>query len=339
MATKWIDFSVLKREVPIRDVLSRYGFLEGLSEKKAGKLSGPCPIHGGGPNSNSFHVDLRKNVWNCFSACKAGGNVLDLVMKVERCTIREAAEKLATWFDLSFDRKREVASGTEAHRAAGRGAHDTPTESSPAAAAHEQRVNVPLERPLSGLNADHAYLVSRGLTMPTIKHFGIGYCVRGLMRGRIAIPIHDERGELVAYAGRAVEEKLAAEHGKYRLPTNFSKNHVVWNLNRAREHAKASGLIVVEGFFGAMRVHQAGFPNVVALMGSAVSDEQEQLLLAHTDRLALMFDGDDAGVGCLRDFYRRLRRRMYLREVHLEPGEQPDGLTEDRIRCVLAGQD
>ena len=91
-----------------------------------------------------------------------------------------------------------------------------------------------------------------------------------------------------------LETKLTEEKGKYRLPSNFTKSAVVWNLHRAREHTER-GLVVVEGFFGAMKVHQAGSPNVVALMGSSLSDQQEQLLLRHSDRIALMFDADDAG--------------------------------------------
>jgi DNA primase len=195
--------------------------------------------------------------------------------------------------------------------------------------------NPPLERALRDLNPDHPYLVTRGLTIPTIKTFEIGHCTRGLMRGRIAIPIHDDRGTLVAYAGRAVDQEVADMKGKYRLPEGFKKSLVLFNLHRAKEHA-AQGLVVVEGFLDCFKVHQAGYANVVALMGSTLSEAQEQLLLAHTDRLALMFDGDDAGTKCLREFYGRLRRRMYLREIHLEPGDQPDRLSEDRIRQLLS---
>lgn len=94
--------------------------------------------------------------------------------------------------------------------------------------------------------------------------------------------------------------------------------------------------MVVEGFLDCLKVFQAGYPNVVALMGSSLSDAQEQLLLAHTDRVALMLDGEDAGTKCLREFYVRLRRRLYLREIHIETGEQPDVLSEDRIRELLS---
>ncbi len=267
MATRWIDFTALKREVSIRDVLSRYGLLEGLHERKAGKLVGACPIHGG-KNGTSFNVDTEKNVFHCFSQC-GGGNILDLVMKIEKCTIREAGEKLADWYGLRFERSRRTSAPEK-----------TPPEEKKPAAAHTSehvdapRANAPLERPLKDLNHDHPYLVTRGLTIPTIKTFGIGHCTRGLMRGRIAIPIHDERGDLVAYAGRAVDDELAEKNGKYRLPEGFKKSFVLFNLHRATEDAD-HGLVVVEGFFDCFKVHQAGVPNVVALMGSTLSDPQE----------------------------------------------------------------
>jgi len=330
VATRWIDFAELKRQVSLRDVLARYGLLDGLREKKPGKLVGSCPIHGG-KNGTSFNIDTEKNVFHCFSEC-GGGNVLDLVMKLENCTIREAGEKLSDWFGLSFKRsrkggpKQETAKSEKPRRA-------TATHTSRRADA--KRVNPPLERPLRNLNPDHPYLVERGLTVPTIKEFGIGYCTRGLMRGRIAIPIHDEDEHLVAYAGRAVSQELAEAKGKYRLPDGFKKSHVLYNFHRASEFANGE-IIVVEGFFDCFKVHQAGFPNVVALMGSVLSEPQEELFLVHCDRLALMLDEDEAGTKCLREFYRRLRRPLYLREIHLDTGEQPDTLSEQRIRELLS---
>ena len=329
MATRWIDFAELKRQVSIHDVLARYGILDGLREKKPGKLVGACPIHGG-KNGTSFNVDTAKNVFHCFSEC-GGGNILDLVMKLEDCSIREAGEKLSDWFELQFDRRVGIAK-TATRRRKPQG-NTTATDTSGRSDA--SCVNPPLERSLKGLNQDHPYLVERGLTVPTIKEFGIGHCTRGLMRGRIAIPIHDDNGVLVAYAGRAVDQELAEANGKYRLPDGFKKSFVLFNLHRAAEHADG-GLIVVEGFFDCLKVHQAGFHNVVALMGSALSEPQQELILAHSDRIALMLDGDDAGTKCLREFYSRLRRRLYLREIHVEPGEQPDSLTDDRIRELLS---
>lgn len=342
MPTKWIDFRALKAQVPIRDVLARYGYLDGLKHRGNGRLSGSCPIHGG-KSGNSFHVDTEKNVFHCFSEC-GGGNVLDLVMKVEKCDIRQAAEKLAGWFGLTFERseaEKRPARSAGVHRENARPKTETPRSEAEGAdlgqqaGAAEAVINPPMAGPLKSLNQDHEYLWRRGLTIETVKTFSVGYCSRGLLKGRIAIPIHNEDGELVAYAGRAVDDDLAKTEGKYKLPSGFQKSRVVYNLHRAKAHADR-GLIVVEGYFDAMKVTQAGFPNVVALMGSSLSDYQEIQLGQATDRLVLMFDGDETGTKCLREFYQRLRRRMFLKEIHLEEGTQPDGLTESVLQELIA---
>ena len=258
MATRWIDFTALKRQVSVKDVLSRYGLLAGLHEKKAGRLVGPCPIHGG-KNGTSFNVDLEKNVFHCFSQC-GGGNVLDLVMKLERTdSIRTAGEKLADWFGLKFERTRASAA-PKATESKARSA--APTPSPPPRPTGDSAPNPPLERELRDLNPDHPYLVTRGLTIPTIKTFGIGYCTRGLMRGRIAVPILDQHGITIAYCGRAVSDDLAAKAGKYRLPPGFKKSLVLFNLHRAKEFADR-GAIVVEGLFDCFKVHDVGKPRAM----------------------------------------------------------------------------
>ncbi len=331
MTTRWIDFTELKRQVRIRDVLERYGLLATLREKKPGKLVGACPIHGG-KNGTSFNVDTEKNAYHCFSQC-GGGNILDLVMKLEDCSIRDAGEKLADWFGLAFERpRRQVGDSPSNGPKAGL---RKPAERAEPKVAKATAPNPPLDRPLRDLNPDHPYLVARGLTVPTIKTFGLGHCSRGLMRGRIAIPIHDDEGQLVAYAGRSVDATGGGET-RYRLPDGFKKSFVLFNLHRARERA-ADGLIVVEGFFDCFRLHQAGYPNVVALMGSQASDAQLDLLTAATDRAVLMFDGDDAGLNCTRDLWKRLRRRIFLKEVALGAGQQPDMLDADALHRLLGG--
>lgn len=330
MPARWIDFRALKEQVPIREVLARYGLLEKLREKGPGKLVGRCPIHGGS-NDNAFHVNAEKNVFNCFAGC-GGGNVLDFVSKMEKCGVREAGEKLATWFGLQFSRSEGSAKGAMPE------ARSAPKASPPRVSAtvnpDDEVINPPLLSPLTTLDATHPYLAQRGLKRETVTTFGVGFCTRGLMKNRIAIEIRNERAEIVAYGGRAIDDQLARDEGKFKLPRAFAKGHVVYNLFRAKEHAR-SGIIVCEGFFDTMRIHQAGYPNVVALMGASMSDHQEQLLLKTTDRLVLMLDGDEAGVAGTRNIYDRLRRKIFLKEIHLENGEQPDNLTEERLKELL----
>ena len=149
MATRWIDFTALKHQVSVKDVLARYGLMTGLQEKKPGRLVGPCPIHGG-KNGTSFNVHTEKNVFHCFSEC-GGGNVLDLVMKIEKCSIREAGEKLADWFDLKFERTRRPGNLKPPKAVAPRAAT---TPSPPPRQTDNSGPNPALERALKDLNPD-----------------------------------------------------------------------------------------------------------------------------------------------------------------------------------------
>src|SRR5437016_11697844 len=110
------------------------------------------------------------------------------------------------------------------------------------------------------------------------------------LAGRCVIPIRDEKGRLVAYAGRAIN----GEEPKYRFPAGFRKSQVLFNLDRASQ-ADGPNVIVVEGFFDALKVHQAGHPAVVALMGSSFSQRQLELLMSRFASVTLMLDGDQPG--------------------------------------------
>ncbi len=332
MAEVWVDLRALKARVSIRDVLDRYGVLTELRETRPGKLSGPCPIHGG-TGKTSFNVDVEKNAFNCFSCC-GGGNVLDLVMKLEDCNVREAGVRICEWFNLDFSQEndRSPAGRRNSARVSEKNVVRSDTSAAKRASS-DPLTNSPLARPLSNLKPEHEYIQGRGVAVATARQFGLGFCSRGLMRGRIAIPITDATDQLVAYAGRAVTEELAREKGKYRFPTNFHKSHVLYNLTRVK---RTDTLVVVEGFFDVLALYQSHVENVVALMGSTLSEQQAELLVNYANNLLLMFDGDDAGRECERECYRKLRTRLYLKSVHLNDGEQPDALSADRIRELLS---
>ena len=138
----------------------------------------------------------------------------------------------------------------------------------------------------------------------------------------------------MAYAGRAVTPEQEAEC-KYKLPAGFLKTLELYNLHRAAGYGKDRGLILVEGFFDVIRLHQLGFPNVVALMGSSMSSEQELLLLGATDRVVLMFDGDPAGRECTHQIALNLVGKLFIRIVRLPDGKQPDSLTKEEISILL----
>ncbi len=94
--TNWVDFRQVKASVTMRMVLDHYR-ISGL-RKSGGELRGPCPIHRG-EGARTFHVNLEKGAFNCFS-CHARGNVLDFVAAMDGCSVRDAALKLAEWFNV-----------------------------------------------------------------------------------------------------------------------------------------------------------------------------------------------------------------------------------------------
>ena len=157
------------------------------------------------------------------------------------------------------------------------------------------------------------------------------------MKDRIAIPIHNENGDLVAYAGRWLGDPPEGEP-KYKLPPRFQKHLVLYNFHRARELSEGKGLVLVEGFFDVMKLWQAGFKNVVALMGTVMSDEQEKLLigsLAPGGKVALMLDPDEPGQKATREIAQKLITKFYIKVINLEL--EPDELTEEGIREIFIG--
>jgi len=316
----WVDYKEIKRRVTIKEILDHYGLLSGMRQKKD-ELIGACPFHK--ETKPSFHVSLNKNAFQCFG-CKAKGNILDFVQQKEGVEIREAGLLISQWFGIG---QGPIATPE---------AKQEPREDikGPELAKEEEIINPPLKFVLR-VDPEHPYLGERGLTKETIEHFGLGYCARGLMKGRIAIPIHNEKGELIAYAGRWPGDPPEDE-GKYKLPPAFQKHLVLSNLHRAIKEAPEGKLIIVEGFFDCFRVWQAGYKNVVALMGSSLSKEQEELLVNHAKMVALMLDRDDAGQKATQEILSRLARRIFVRviEFHSE-GDQPDRLKEEALAKLL----
>jgi DNA primase len=112
----------------------------------------------------------------------------------------------------------------------------------------------------------------------------------------------------------------------------FRKSLVLFNLHRAIRHGNS--VVVVEGFFDCVRVHQAGLPCVVALMGCSLSHRQEQLLQTYFHQVTLLLDGDSAGRNASVAIAARLIHKLSTRIVDIPSGGQPDQLGADQIRCL-----
>ena len=116
------------------------------------------------------------------------------------------------------------------------------------------------------MQREHPYLTQeRGLTLETIIDFGLGYFTgqKGMMVGRIVIPINNVKGEVVAYAGRWPGEPPDKDTPKYKLPPNFKKMQELFNLDRAVKEPAVKPLVIVEGFFDVIKLHQHGYRKVV----------------------------------------------------------------------------
>ena len=312
--SRWADFSAVKRVVSLEAVLRHYQIP--ALRRHGDQLQGCCPIHHGQRN-DSFRAHLTKNIFQCF-ACQAHGNVLDFVAAMEQCSIREAALRLQQWFGLS-------ASAAPWYPAAA-------DRQNRELVRKEDESNLPLRFALTGVERNHPYLVQRGIDLATAAEFGVGlYGGPGLMSGRLVIPIRNLHGQLVAYAGRALDGRSP----KYKLPAGFRKALELFNLQRAVDTGSKS-VIVVEGYFDCMRVHQAGFPWVVALMGSSLSAPQESALLCHFDRVVLMLDGDVTGRAASAAITARLSGRRSVQVVRVPDGSQPDELSSSVVRQLLA---
>jgi DNA primase len=185
---------------------------------------------------------------------------------------------------------------------------------------------------LFGVDPSHPYVVNRGITLATARHFGIGYYFgRGIMSHRIVVPIPSRSGNLVAYAGRSID----GAQPKYRLPPGFRKAGELFNVRRAAQSPAHGRVFLVEGFFDCMKVHQAGYPNVVALMGCSLSDIQAHLLAEHFREVVLLLDGDEAGNVASNKIATRLSGNLRIHRGRIPPNRQPDELTCSELQAVI----
>lgn len=323
MAETWVSYQEVKAVVSIEMVLTRYGVV--LRRVNGTSLRGKCPLptHGSEDTKASFGANTGKNAWACQSrSCvtarggRRGGNLLDFVAVMEGCSIRDAALKLQDWFLVNG--AKTALSG--------------PAEQ-PVDETGVDGENKPLSFALKGVDNSHPWLEARGISRETASLFGVGFFGgKGLMSGRVVIPIHNALGEIVAYAGRALDDETEP---RYKLPPGFNKTRELYNLHRAIAADRSRGVIIVEGFFDAMKIHQADFPSVVGLMGSSLSDTQAELIATNFKRAIVMLDGDLGGQEALPAVVTQLAGLIDVRIAQVPEGSQPDILATDQIRELL----
>ena len=203
----WVDFRAVKATISIEMALANYGVMMHRLDRCYLRGQCPLPMHQSKSSRQSFIVNTEKNAWACHSdscvaarAGRLGGNVLDFVAWMENCSVRDAALRLQEWFavgNIVTVGRRDVC----------------PAKQSQLSSLKAEDLNPPLSFTLGAVDFRHPYLAEREVSPQTAEHFGLGFFPgNGSMEGRIVIPIHNEDGVLLAYAGRA----LGQTEPKYR---------------------------------------------------------------------------------------------------------------------------
>jgi DNA primase len=331
----WVNYKAIKAGVTIEQVLRHYGLWDTL--KASGRsMIGCCPIHQG-TNPRQFSVNPEKNIFNCFGDCQGGGNIIDLVAKMEKCGTKEAADKIQNWFlgpanNSQLQKTRNIEKATSKK--------DTKLVREKKEAKPDPPKDTPVNQPLTfrlKTVSEHQFFADRDFNQETVNHFGLGFCARGMMANRIVIPIENESGELVAYCGRGITpEQIESE--KYKLPSGFNKSLVVYNLNRQTPGIKT--LIVVESFLSVFRLYQAGVGHVVSCMGSSMSETQEELIinfLGPAGQVLLLLDADAAGNKGSDNCLARLSSQLFVKDLDISPlAKKPHLAGEGDLKKLLA---
>jgi DNA primase len=298
---------MLKRRVSIEQVLADKALL-GKLRRRAGRLVGACPIHRG-DNPNAFVVDLQKNLWRCFTGCDAGGDVVELLRRLDGKTYRQTAEYLA------------------------RLARVLPPSVPP-----EPETTLKSFRPFPHrlrLQTDDDFLGKKGILPETARRFEAGlYRSQGFLQGCIGVRLHDPTGSPLGYAGRRLDPELAARFGKWKFPPLLPRNQLLFNFHRIRSRLPSATLVLTECPWSVMRLHQIDVP-AVALLGIHLSRPQEQLLRS-ASRVVFMFDGDSAGSKAAAKLKPRIASFAQVAIACVPHGADPDDLSDLELRHSLS---
>ena len=244
----WIDFKELREKLRFEQVLRYYG-VEVI--RKGEQHQGRCPVpgHGAKNDSLSFSANLERGIFQCFG-CGAKGNVLEFAMLMEKVSLTDGR----AFRGVAVKLQRELCPDLVSVRPWKGKPVETkqPPQSKPA----EVFVNVPLDFELKGLNGDHPCLKEKNLTRETIDYFGLGFCSRGSLRDQIAIPLRNNSGALIGYAGEAIDESLVpSSRPRYSYPVKRERDGNVLGFDRSlflyngfRIEAPADELIIAGDF-------------------------------------------------------------------------------------------
>jgi len=352
----------LKARLPVSDVVGRR-----VKLKKSGReWKGLSPFQQ--EKTPSFFVNDQKQAWFDFSSGK-NGNIFDFVTETEGVSFPEAVERLASLAGLPLPRtSREDEQREERQRSL----FDV-----------MELATKYFEQNLASNEGAQArgYLSDRGIAPTTSLEFRLGYATpnrfglkeflgskgvsvadmveTGLLiagddipvpydrfRDRVIIPIHDQRGRVIAFGGRALRSDVQPKYLNSPETSIFHKGSVVFNFHRAREPAhKAGSVVAVEGYMDAIAIYQAGIKSVVATMGTAFTEDQIVTLWRLSPEPLICFDSDRAGIAAAHRSIDRILPLLTVgrtfRFVFMREEKDPDDLIREKgveaFKNVLGG--
>lgn len=329
MIATHLDFKLLKQTVPISQVLAAKGLTHHF-KKRGDRLIGPCPIHGG-DNPSAFVVSISKNLWYCFSGCQAGGDVIDLVRRLDHLSYRETAARLASLASLSPPSPMASQSRQPTASSAAKPHTDRqPRQEHPSKRLQPFR---PYTRRLY-LDPDSPFLQHKGIFPGTARTFEAGaFHGPGFLKDCIGVRLHDPSGNPLGYLGRRLHRDQAMTYGKWKLPTRLPKRHILYGFHRVA-NLLHRGLCIVECPWGVMRLHQLDVP-AVALLGAHLSAPQRQLL-TNAKRVVIILDGDSTGRNASTQVKKALIDSTDVQILNLPDDLDPDDLSDQELKSLLS---
>jgi len=353
----------IKDRLDIVEVISSYVPLQ----KSGRNFKALCPFHS--EKTASFVVFPESQHWHCFGACSEGGDVFTFVMKQEGWDFRTALQELAQRAGVEVRPRTPVQDAADREQA-------RLLEALASAAVH---FNHYLRESPEAVAA-REYIVRRGLTEETVERFQLGYSpagwdttqkrltglgfttkeltVSGLLvqrddtgstydrfRERLMIPIRDAKGQVIGFGARTLDPAGTPKYINSPQSSIFDKSRTLFGFGRARKVIRRlDQAVIVEGYMDVMQAHQAGFENVIAQMGTALTEAQLQALQHSTSRLVLALDPDAAGVQAT---FRGIEVAKDTLDPEWRPVFDPRGLvgfeaklgTEIRVLRLPAGND
>ena len=341
------------------DIVAVIGDYVRLRKASAFSYTGLCPFHS--EKTPSFSVHASKQFYHCFG-CHAHGDVLKFVMEIEGVSFYEALKSLAERYGISMPKRSHFTDEDSRRREAILQMHVVAQEN--------------FRSNLAGAPGETAreYLARRGVGPETAEEFGLGYSDRsgrGLVRlleregfaadlieasglagkrpdgslydrfrNRLMFPIHNEKGKIIAYGGRALASDDEPKYLNSPETPIYKKSHVLYNLHRAKEAIrKEDRSILVEGYMDAIGVAEAGFGSVVASCGTALTAQQVQTLKRHSQNIVVNFDPDAPGAAAAqRSIDLLLTESMVVRIMELDGGLDPDEYCKQRGPAAYGGR-